>query len=398
MLYPLSIIPSCVFLYFYCEIFGNLRKKIINKKYVLFNLFCLVFFTYKMNRYGEYGNDYIGHYIIFFLISLILKYRKKLLAPSILFYSSFIFMNKLIFAPIMLLPFLLSSKKNFIKIVIIKKNLFIFLLIFLWMLKNLLLSGCFLWPVKYTCVQSLPWYNNNHISSQNVDRLSTIIESWSKGWPDQKNLKLDFKNYNKNFNWIDTWISNHAIKIFLIYIPFIIFCLIFIIFFNFKNYEKDKRPGYLKLDHIDIKVILIMTFSIMIWFFKVPTYRFGISFIAITIIFFILSFLKNYNISSKSIISIKYLSISLVIIFISKNLIKFQNYKNQSVYKLPRIYSFEGVNIINKNNYTKVKVNNFYYFKPKKYCMYVNFLCSNEDLDANLKVSYYKNYKIYMFK
>ena len=31
-----------------------------------------------MNRYGEYGNDYIPHFFLFFLISLFFKLKNKI--------------------------------------------------------------------------------------------------------------------------------------------------------------------------------------------------------------------------------------------------------------------------------------------------------------------------------
>ena len=50
-----------------------------------------------MNRYGAYGNDYVGHYLIFLLFSFILKYKNKVKFDLVYLYSIFIFLNKIIF-------------------------------------------------------------------------------------------------------------------------------------------------------------------------------------------------------------------------------------------------------------------------------------------------------------
>ena len=86
MLLPLSILPSVIYLYFISEIKNQLRKKItINKTYLLYLFFTIIFCTYKMNRYSEYGNDYIPHFLVFFLISLLFKYKKKNLILKYIF-------------------------------------------------------------------------------------------------------------------------------------------------------------------------------------------------------------------------------------------------------------------------------------------------------------------------
>ena len=66
MLLPLSILPSAIYLYFFNEINIQIKKKVKNKPFLLFIFFSLIFFTYKMNRYGQYGNDYIPHFLFFF--------------------------------------------------------------------------------------------------------------------------------------------------------------------------------------------------------------------------------------------------------------------------------------------------------------------------------------------
>ena len=48
-------------------------------------------------------------------------------------------------------------------------------------------------------------------------------EAWAKDWINQKENKLQYDEYNKNFNWIDTWKKNHFKKIIEKISPFIFF-------------------------------------------------------------------------------------------------------------------------------------------------------------------------------
>ena len=67
MLLPLSILPSAIYLYFFNEINIQIKKKRLKINLFYFSsFFSLIFFTYKMNRYGQYGNDYIPHFFVFF--------------------------------------------------------------------------------------------------------------------------------------------------------------------------------------------------------------------------------------------------------------------------------------------------------------------------------------------
>jgi len=55
----------------------------------------------------------------------------------------------------------------------------VFFFISIWILKNVLVSGCALYPVKITCFEKLKWTD-----SKEVVKISTINEAWAKGWPD----------------------------------------------------------------------------------------------------------------------------------------------------------------------------------------------------------------------
>ena len=142
MLLPLSILPMTIYLYFLNEIRLIIKNSYKNKFYLFYIFFCLIFISFKMNRYGEYGNDYIPHFFLFFLVSLFFKFRNKLKFSNIYFFSFFIFLNKIIFLPVLLLPFFnFIIYKKFEKIFTPKNLISSFILI--WILKNVINSDVY---------------------------------------------------------------------------------------------------------------------------------------------------------------------------------------------------------------------------------------------------------------
>ena len=78
--------------------------------------------------------------------------------------------------------------------IIFKNELTLSLLGILFLLKNLLTSGCFLYPVKQLCVDTLPWYSVNGYSS--ASRESAILSDF--------HISLTIKNYQ---SWFNDWTS-----------------------------------------------------------------------------------------------------------------------------------------------------------------------------------------------
>ena len=69
----------------------------------------------------------------------------------------------------------------------------------LWLLKNIIVSGCAIYPIKITCISGIKWstINNQTINTENAH---IEIEAWSKGYPDQKEYnQRDFiKEFTNN--------------------------------------------------------------------------------------------------------------------------------------------------------------------------------------------------------
>ena len=102
-----------------------------------------------MSRYDDYGNDAPGHFLFFFLISEVLKKKFfEINFNKLLILSVFIFLNKISFILVLIFPiiwiFLYRKLNTNITTVI---GIFFLLL---WLLKNIFVSGCAIYPIKIT--------------------------------------------------------------------------------------------------------------------------------------------------------------------------------------------------------------------------------------------------------
>ena len=103
-----------------------------------------------------------------------------------------------------------------------------------WILKNIIVSGCILYPVKSLCNSSLFWTDIKVVES-----VSSENEVWTKGWPDyirsindndkQKGFK---RNIFKRSFWFPYWSQNHLKKILGILLPYLTFLIILILIFT----------------------------------------------------------------------------------------------------------------------------------------------------------------------
>ena len=85
-------------------------------------------------------------------------------------------------------------------------------IIFIWLLKNILISSCAIYPMTKSCIKDLEWTTYKSEVS-NPDRVSRTSEAWAKDWPNKK-FEINQSEYIKNFKWLSTWRNNHF-KVFL---------------------------------------------------------------------------------------------------------------------------------------------------------------------------------------
>ena len=360
--FPVALIAVSVILNF----LSNLNYKLKSKQFdfhffILFSLTLFIF--YKINRFSEYGNDAPTHLLMFLLISEIInnfKVSGSSKFSDLLLLSLFIIMNKIILLLSVLFPFILFLNKK-IKINILElKNIFIFIFVIFWFTKNIIVSGCILYPVKISCFDYFQWTD-----IKETERVSVENEAWAKGWPDFRKgeIKLTQKEYSKNFNWINTWGKNHLIKMLNIIVPYILFLLV-ILFIVRKKTIKSVHERYIKY------LFYISVLGTIIWIYKLPVFRYGYSYLIIFISLIFSYFAQNYEFkeNSKSVFKASILLLATIFILKNSNRIIFEN-KEYYDYPWPKIYSMHENNEPIGHNFKYIDGKKIYY-TANNYCMY----------------------------
>ena len=396
ILLPAASIFSFFLIYLIQEIKNNFNNKIL----CTFIFFIFSYTLYGYNRYGEFGNDATAHiYLILVFILFLRDFDKKNikidLINKLFLLSVFSFLQKTTMIIGIFIPFycflLLKHKKKIINF----SNFFTFIFLFFWLIKNTIISGCLIYPVRITCFEKLNWYTNDKNYQISAPYQSLENESWSKGWPDKKEGQLNFEEYNKNFNWVKTWIPNHGMQILNKLSLFIVFIFIFLYLVKKNKKEENYRN----------ENILILLFTAIIgtalWFIRFPTYRYGSSYIILAVVLIsIYSFQNKYEFIDS--IKFKKKIFFFMIIFLSLftlkhgiRIIKNFNLKYYD-YPWPRIY---GDNFENYKEKSKPILNNksVIYYKSNTICMYSDSPCTHFDIN-NIKYSEKFIFKIFNIK
>jgi hypothetical protein len=378
---PLAILASAVITNFYSHIIFYIKEKKISNIHFIYLLCVIIFMTIKMSDYSNYGNDAPGHFTFFFLISEILKEKFiEVNISKLLILSVFIFLNKISFILILTIPLTWIFLYKKININITSIISFFFLL--LWLVKNILISGCIIYPLENTCLAKLKW---STISNQTINTKEAHIEaeSWSKGYADQK--KYTQEKFIEKFNWLKTWGNKHFVYILNKLFPFICI-LIFIYLFLKKNNNSSK-----KLKYSTQKLYLIFFFSfisLLLWFLKAPLYRFGYSSIILFITMIYIQIIKNFFIcTKKNLRFFKIIFLSSFFFLIVKQVPRFVKVEENLLHNgWPNIYT--------ENKYKEFNLGNVLIYNSES-CGYTKILCTYyADLENKIEITEAFNYRI----
>ena len=398
---PPAIISTTI-LIFFSNIVLKVKKKIDLQ--ILFSLSVFIFITIKMNRYSEYGNDYLAHFLFFFIISKFLEedhVKKKFIDLSTI--SLFAFLIKPTIFFILLFPIFLFRFK-FIKTYLLSfRFYFIFLFAGLWLLKNLFITGCYIYPLSSTCINKVSW-SANFNPTYNAKQVKDETESWSKGYPSQHKYKnnkiINHQEFISNFNWIKFWSKDHFLKICKIISSFLL--ILIIIFFivmriekkeekiiNFNKLNKEKNKG--------LYIILILIISNIYWFLNYPLYRFGFSYlISFICIIWSIMLIKKFNLKNfkinKLVLSI--LILASTIFFLKQGVRIVKKYNNQNI-AWPNFYLKETNS--NQQFYT-VPLVDIVIYKAENACMYGRSPCTHYDISTTLRSKKKFSYIILYYK
>ena len=367
ILIPLLSIYCFLTFYF----LGDILNFIFNKKNIEFNYtsiyfssLVLLYISYKINRYSEFGNDAIGHLLFFYLISKLINtnnFSYKNFSEVYLI-SIFTILNKvtLIFSALLPAYIFFSNKISFKKTIFSIPTLFLIL----WIIRNIITSSCVIYPQINTCFTDLTWSDKNKII-----RESRLAEAWSKDWPNRINKDISMENYNKKFNWLSTWSKNHFNKFKNILIPYLVILLLIILYLRM-NLKKKKLYNLsgLKL------LFLISVIGSIIFFLKFPIYRYGYSYLITSIILISIFIMRSYDPNK-----IKNLCFFAIIIFfisyVYKQTSRINEYSATRSY-IPKVYN-------EKKRYDQISLGGDYHYNIS-----LNTLCM---YDLNLCTIYKKN-------
>lgn len=384
---PSAIIASTIIVNF----LSNLKNYLLNKNYnfhFYYLLGILIYICFKMNRYAEYGNDAPTHFLTFYFFSEFLKLKiKELNLNEILNISLlgvFIILNKITLILILIIPFICIVKNKFFNI--FKKLKFYLIVSFLtlWIAKNLIISGCLIYPIKSTCFSGLAWTD-----IKTVEKISLENEAFTKNWPKyERRNEVTKEEYIKKFKWFKTWskklINEQKEKSFAY-----AFILIIIFIYLYK-----KSNGYKTKEKKQLTFLFTLCVATTFWLIKIPEYRYAYSIIIslITFPFAILLANRKFDKSPNKIFSA--IIIVFISIFLIKNLIRINNTETYYDYPNPRIYSHNDDN--KKVKYTSIRINNIIIHNQKDgYCMYNKNLCTPYKID--IKISNRNGY-LFFFK
>lgn len=367
------LVPTAVI---YLALLGYLIKEIFTKKDDKFYSFCsAIFASYtliNMNRYSSWGNDDFASIMAFIIFLNCYKNYQTFNIISfskIILFCSLTFLIKSFYLIIFLLP-LIIFYKNFKKLIreifFNKVIIFSYTFIFLWLIKNFLISSCLVFPVTFLCFDIFSWSLNENF----IKNISIISEAWAKDWPNNVGNK-NYEGFIGNFNWFETWIKNH----FLIIVKNISVLIILIIIFKTINI-----PSLNKFQKKFINTFsLIFCILFLIWLYKFPLLRYGEGIVVIFLLlisFYIKLPTLKINSYKFSLIIIILLSIAVV----GKNLSRIvKNFENNYIdYPWPKKNTYTSLNV--KNKYIAHRKNGILlYYSPKvetNLCMYGSAPCA----------------------
>lgn len=293
----LSVV-AIVFLFFFIillkDIFIKTKQDII-KKLILLSI-CFVGLIYSDSK--DYGSEIQINliYIVICIYICLIFYNEEISNNKnfflkillLFFFAILIRTNAIIFIPLIII--LIIYFKNIFFYTLINKKifyLFIFLFSLLYVIKNLIITGCFAYPIYFTCFDILDWgvgiehakYRFYHLSAQSKGYLLWLLnENLIKNIFDFYNYRETVffespESYLKNKNWIKYWWKyEYDINRFLNILYFFIIFIILNLIFNFKDIEIKKIFRDLRTN---IGLILLFLFPFFSWLYLLPQTRYG---------------------------------------------------------------------------------------------------------------------------
>ncbi len=367
------------------------KKEILNTNFYYFlKLFSFIFINVVFYRLSEYGTDRVGQIFILLLILFLIRELNDIgntnintnfsvLIITFLITQKTYFISYLILFFPLLFHFIRSEKKIF-EIAVNRNSIFCLLIITLFFIKSFLNNGCFIYPLTFTCVETL-WGS----TLLEINYLSNWYELWSKGGANPNFRVEDPDKYISGINWVKNWFTSYflfKVSDFLLGVLFI--CLIIFLCF----FSKNKREAVNNVKGLYV----ILTIIFLIWFFKHPSLRYG-GYTLIALMFFIpvsnvcSKFVKVENIKK---LTVYFLIILTFSIFNIRNFSRIE--KEINVYNYDVLYN--PFKFIKEIDYVKSNKSKLPLYKPNndQMCWLIKSPCAYKENIYSKKVFFYDMY------
>ena len=234
----------------------------------------------------------------------------------------------------------------------------------LFFLHNFISTGCLAYPIDFTCVGDKFFWSLSH---EEIKRMNLWGEIWAKAGATPNYVIDNFKEYVSGINWVPLWFEQYFLGKFtdFLFVLLIVNLIIFLIY-NKKIYF-DKKSFY-KVQKI---LLLISVLTLIFWFFKHPSLRYGgyfpLSLFVFSIFLFFYSKLTKVDNGLKS---TKVLVLIVIFIFNFKNITRLVN----GPYKFDNPPFFNVV----KKDFKAISLDGYeYMFITEGYCWATPTPCSN---------------------
>ena len=276
-------------------------------------MFFLIFSVYFFLKYFE-GFKY-QDYVYCFIFSCLAAITKISHIGTLLLPISIFFLSKL----------------KFNRVQLVCSILFL-----IWLTKGFILSGCWLFPISFTCFPSFFWST----SIEEIKLFSNIVSSY----PRAHSAGMSFMNFDytlNSFKWFYPWLKTYFLATSFTVI-FLIVSIFSILFIFLKTFLEKKNIQFKKIFYI---LIIFYIFNFYVWF-NAPELRYGYGiFISLSCLLFsyaFKSFINKFELISK----FKYLPIFFLLILVSQNYknINFLNNVNKIIFDNSKIKIHKKVN------------------------------------------------------
>ena len=247
----------------------------------VYSLLCFIFINIFFYRISEHGTDRTAQILVLLLISELMYFKLKsrsnnfeihniyLILVLIISLKSFYILYTLFLIPLYFQILKEESFNNFIRIVFLKRYILIFGLTLLFSFLTYFYStGCFIFPVSYSCISNLSWA----LELNQVETMYLHYEKWAKGVTGVGYTTLNANLLVNGLNWVPNWIDRYffnKVSDFILSL-FFLCCLLSYIFFKF-SFSKQK----LKVNYIHYIILFILVILLLEWFINHPSLRYG---------------------------------------------------------------------------------------------------------------------------